>query len=93
MGIRFSKEMIGTQFHPEADPVGMAHYLKQEEKKKIVISHHGEDKYFEMLEHLYDDDKIKRTHNTILPKFLDFAIAELQQKEVVTGIKHQRVRI
>jgi GMP synthase-like glutamine amidotransferase len=93
MGVRFSKEMIGTQFHPEADPVGMAHYLKQEEKKKIVISHHGEDKYFEMLEHLYDDDKIKRTHNTILPKFLDFAIAELQQREEVIGIKHQRVRI
>ena len=60
MGIRFSKEMIGTQFHPEADPVGMAHYLKQDEKKEIVISHHGEEKYFEMLEHLYDDDKIKR---------------------------------
>ena len=93
MGIRFSKEMIGTQFHPEADPIGMAHYLKQEEKRKIVISHHGEDKYFEMLDHLYDDDKIKRTHNTILPKFLDFAIEELQQKEAGKGVMHQRVRI
>ncbi len=93
MGIRFSKEMIGTQFHPEADPVGMAHYLRQEDKKKIVITHHGEDKYFDMLEHLYDDDKIKRTHNTILPKFLAFAIEELQQNESGKGIKHQRVRI
>lgn len=93
MGIRFSKEMIGTQFHPEADPVGMAHYLRQKDKKKIVITHHGEDKYFDMLEHLYDDDKIKRTHNTILPKFLAFAIEELQQNESGKGIKHQRVRI
>ena len=93
MGIRFSKEMIGTQFHPEADPVGMAHYLRQEDKKKIVITHHGEDKYFDMLEHLYDDDKIKRTHNTILPKFLAFAIEELQQNESGKGIKHQRGRI
>ena len=94
MGIRFSKEMIGTQFHPEADPVGMAHYLKQDEKKEIVISHHGEDKYFEMLDHLYDDDKIKSTHNTILPRFLDFAINQLQQNdEGVKSVKHQHVRI
>jgi hypothetical protein len=74
--------------------VGMAHYLKQDEKKEIVISHHGEDKYFEMLEHLYDDDKIKSTHNTILPRFLDFAITQLQQNdEVVKSVKHQHVRI
>lgn len=93
MGIRFSNEMVGTQFHPEADPLGMAHYLQQEEKKKIVISHHGEDKYFEMLEHLYDEDKIKRTHNTILPRFLDFAINQLQLIVEEVSVKHPHVRI
>jgi GMP synthase-like glutamine amidotransferase len=91
MAIRFSGEMIGTQFHPEADPAGMAHYLKQEEKKSMVISQHGEGKYVEMLEHLYDEDKIKRTHNTILPKFLEFALEELQKEG--RGIKHQHARI
>jgi len=85
--------MVGTQFHPEADPVGMAHYLQQEEKKKIVISHHGEDKYFDMLEHLYDEDKIKRTHNTILPRFLDVAINQLQLKDEEVAVKHPHVRI
>jgi GMP synthase-like glutamine amidotransferase len=92
MGIRFSDEMVGTQFHPEADPVGMAHYLRQEEKKKIVITHHGEEKYHEMLEHLYDEDKIKRTHHTILPKFLSFAIDRLKEREEVS-VKHLREHI
>jgi hypothetical protein len=47
-----------------------------------------------MLEHLYDDDKIKSTHNTILPKFLCFAVQELQQNEQEkSSIKHQHARI
>ncbi|WP_431293024.1 glutamine amidotransferase-related protein [Pedobacter sp. P26] len=37
MSIRFSDEIIGTQFHPEADPAGMKMYLLQEEKKKQLL--------------------------------------------------------
>ena len=35
MGIRFNPYMIGTQFHPEADAIGMSMYLQTEEKNKI----------------------------------------------------------
>ena len=43
---------------------------------------------------VHDDDKIKRTHNTILPKFLYFAVQELQQnEEEKSNIRHQHVRI
>ena len=44
MGIRFNDYMIGTQFHPEADAVGMSMYLQTEEKRKTVIENHGEEK-------------------------------------------------
>ncbi len=34
MAIRFSEYFIGTQFHPEADAIGMSMYLQTEEKKE-----------------------------------------------------------
>ncbi len=74
MGIRFNDEMIGTQFHPEADPIGMLHYLLRPDKKEHIIKHHGEDKYEEMLLHLNDPDKISLTQKSIIPAFLDQAI-------------------
>ena len=64
---------IATQFHPEADAVGVRALLLKDEKKKEVVSEHGLDKYNEMLERLEDPDKITLTQNTIIPNFLDRA--------------------
>jgi len=74
MAIRFDEAFIGTQFHPEADAVGMQMYLLRDDKKKLVIEKHGEKKYRDMLEHLNDPDKIMLTHNTIIPRFLMLAL-------------------
>ena len=74
MAIRFSPYVIGTQFHPEADPVGMKMYLLQEEKKIAITENHGEDKYFDMLNSLDDPKRITLTQSVILPNFLNEAI-------------------
>ena len=74
MAIRFNDYFIGTQFHPEADPVGMLAYLMTDEKKQQVIDEHGEEKYHEMLERLEDPDMILHTQSTLIPNFLDEAI-------------------
>ena len=74
MAIRFSKEIIGTQFHPEADPVGMKMYLLQDEKKNAIIANHGEEKYEDMLHSLDDPARITLTQSVILPNFLNEAI-------------------
>lgn len=78
MSIRFSEEIIGTQFHPEADPVGMKMYLLQEEKKKAIVDMHGEQKYLDMLNSLDDPARIVLTQSIILPNFLQKAIGNLQ---------------
>ncbi len=83
MGIRFSPEMIGTQFHPEADPVGMLHYLLRSDKKEIVVKHHGQDKYNEMLLHLNDPDKINLTQSCIIPNFLNDSIGKIIENSLV----------
>jgi len=79
MAIRFNPYMIGTQFHPEADPEGMSRHLLKEEKKSIVIQQHGEEKWASMIEQLNDPEKIKMTYSHILPNFILQSIAALQQ--------------
>jgi GMP synthase-like glutamine amidotransferase len=79
MAIRFSQQIIGTQFHPEADPIGMKMYLLQEDKKSAIIKNHGEDKYFDMLDSLEDPNRITLTQSVILPNFLTEAINALQK--------------
>lgn len=76
MAIRFNDYFIGTQFHPEADAVGMTMYLQREDKKETVIANHGAEKWKSMLEHLGDPDKILWTYSCILPNFLNQAIGE-----------------
>ncbi|RZL48314.1 MAG: GMP synthase [Pedobacter sp.] len=79
MAIRFSEQIIGTQFHPEADPIGMKMYLLQDEKKTAIIKNHGEEKYLDMLNSLDDPNRITLTQSVILPNFLTEAINALQR--------------
>ncbi len=78
MAVRFNEYMIGTQFHPEADAVGMSMYLKTADKKKTVIENHGEAKWASMIEQLNDPDKIIFTYEHVLPNFLQIAMQRLQ---------------
>ena len=82
MAIRFNDYMIGTQFHPEADAEGMTMYLLREDKKKMVIENHGEDKWHNMIDGLNDPSKIFLTNSHVLPNFLDHA---LEQKWVFSN--------
>ena len=82
MAVRFNDYMIGTQFHPEADAIGMSLHLQTEEKKKTVIENYGEAKWRSMIEHLNDPDKIMHTYKHILPNFLNKAIQSLQMVEI-----------
>ena len=70
MAIRFDEAIVGTQFHPEADAVGMRMYLLRDDKRKFVIERYGEQKYWDMLDHLNDPDKIMLTYSTVIPRFL-----------------------
>ncbi|MCU0449121.1 MAG: GMP synthase [Bernardetiaceae bacterium] len=82
MAIRISNEFFGTQFHPEADAIGMNIYFQQEEKRRSVIDNFGEQKYWDMINHLNDPDKIALTYQSILPNFLKSSITKLAQASV-----------
>lgn len=73
MAIRFNENMIGTQFHPEADAIGMSMYLQRADKKETVIENHGYEKWKSMIDHLNDPDKILYTYSHVIPNFLNQA--------------------
>lgn len=74
MAVRFSPEMVGTQFHPEADPKGMeVHFSKQENRDKVILNH-GIEKYDSMMVQIDEEDKIALTYKTILPNFIENAL-------------------
>ena len=83
MAIRFNDYFIGTQFHPEADAIGMSMYLQTEAKKTTVIQNYGFEKWQSMIDHLNDPDKILLTYSHILPNFLINAVNSLHSVEVV----------
>ncbi|MFZ4928820.1 type 1 glutamine amidotransferase [Chryseobacterium sp. Mn2064] len=73
MAVRFSEEIFGTQFHPEASPEGLIENLKDEKNREAMIENFGMEKYLETMDRIDDEDKIILTRNQILPRFLQFA--------------------
>jgi len=77
MAIRFSEEIFGTQFHPEANPEGMIENLKDDKNKNAMIENYGMEKYLETLDRMNDPDKILLTQAQILPRFLQNAAEQI----------------
>ena len=77
MAVRFSDFFVGTQFHPEADPISFIANLKNPIAREKIIKMKGKTKFRDMLEDLLDEEKIYKTNETLIPNFLRFAINDL----------------
>ena len=77
MGVRFTEQFVGLQFHPEADALSFIANLKNAEKREKIIAMKGKSKFRDMLEDLLDEEKIYKTNETIIPNFLRIAINDL----------------
>ncbi|MBC8083169.1 MAG: GMP synthase [Hymenobacter sp.] len=77
MALRFTPEIFGTQFHPEADGEGMLRHFRTAEKREQIIATHGAAKYEEMVRLLQDPATIELTESVILPTFLQRALTAL----------------
>ena len=77
MAVRFSEYVVGTQFHPEADPMSFIANLKNPNVREKIIKLKGKSKFRDMLEDLLDEEKIYKTNETLIPNFLKIAINDL----------------
>ena len=82
MAIRFSAEIFGTQFHPEADPKGMIENLKNDKNRTAMIENFSVEKYLETIDRMDDPDKIILTQRQILPRFLQSASEQILKFEM-----------
>lgn len=83
MAVRFTDHLVGTQFHPEADPISFLSHLRNKEVKDKIRKMKGKRKFRNMLEDLVDDDKIYRTNETLIPNFLRSAITDLMKSKKI----------
>ena len=79
MAVRFSEEFVGTQFHPEADPLGLKDYFLDAAKKDKVVKTYGIRRYNKMLNRIDGMAETHTTYDTILPKFIGNAIQKINQ--------------
>jgi GMP synthase-like glutamine amidotransferase len=81
MAVRFTEYFVGTQFHPEADPISFIANLRNRDVKEKIRNMKGKRKFRNMLEDLVDDDKIYKTNETLIPNFLRIAINDLMMSK------------
>lgn len=77
MAVRFTPEMFGTQFHPEADALSFIANMKNKQTREKIIAMKGKSKFRDMLEDLLDEEKIYKTNETLIPNFVRIAINDL----------------
>jgi homoserine O-succinyltransferase/O-acetyltransferase len=83
MAIRFSNEIVGVQFHPEANAEGMLHHFTNDNVQEEIVDVYGRDRFNQMISDLEDLSKIEKTHRTILPGFIHRAMQYLSQEQTV----------
>ncbi|WP_366183442.1 GMP synthase [Flavobacterium ovatum] len=83
MAVRFTDYFVGTQFHPEADPISFVAHLRDKEAKDKIRKMKGKRKFRNMLEDLLDDDKIYKTNETLIPNFLRIAVNDLMKTKKI----------
>jgi len=55
----------------------MLEHFQVAERKQAIIKEHGEDKYQQMIRDLSHPGKIQKTHDEVIPGFLNHAIEGL----------------
>ncbi|MDX5337421.1 MAG: GMP synthase [Cyclobacteriaceae bacterium] len=84
MAIRFGEDIVGTQFHPEADAVSFLEHLKKPVVREKIIELKGKAKFRTMLEDLVDENKIYKTNETLIPNFLEQSLRKIKLAQTPT---------
>lgn len=92
MAIRLSPEIVGVQYHPEADPEAMRVHAIKPERKQDIIDRFGLEKYNELMQRLDDPSLLWRTREAIMPRFLVDAIKKLRSESNGNGPGDARMR-
>ncbi len=86
MAVRFSGAWFGTQFHPEAHPDGMVHYLRDPKRKEKILTQYGINTYEEMMHNALHPDRLANTRDHLLPGFIRNALENILEPALPVGV-------
>jgi GMP synthase-like glutamine amidotransferase len=81
MTLSIGDEFVATQFHPEADRDAILRNFLDPEKCADILALNGEELYNKMLASLRSEDRVKRTRELMIPRFLNRAYDHLLNAE------------
>jgi len=87
MTLSIGEEFQATQFHPEADRDSILRNFLDPEKREHILAHNGEELFNKMLASLQSEDRVKRTHDLIMPRFLTKAYHHLLEVDSRKAIR------
>ncbi len=82
MAVRLTPELVGTQFHPEADPEGMLRHFRRPKRRRKIEAQVGREEYARLVRRLADPNRLAPTHAQVIPAFLKGAVADLRPEAV-----------
>lgn len=78
MAVRVSPQVVGVQFHPEAEPRRMWALFSEPARRREYIARRGQARWEEMMERIRHVDGLGRTYRTVIPSFLAQAVRALR---------------
>jgi homoserine O-succinyltransferase/O-acetyltransferase len=85
MAMRLSDEIIGTQFHPEADPKGMFFHFAKDTARETITDKHGPEKFRQIIQRLMDPGALLPTYRAVIPGFIENAVRTLRPEAFSPG--------
>jgi hypothetical protein len=81
MAMRLTDEIVGTQFHPEADPRGMLFHFAKEGARGPITDKHGPEKFKQIIQRLMDPGALLPTYRSFIPGFIENAVRRLRPEK------------
>lgn len=78
-GIRFSPEIIGVQFHPEAERNSILERFTAPAEKENLVDRIGLELYEKMIHSLENPNRVLKTYQTVIPGFLRGAYNQIAE--------------
>ncbi|HMG15660.1 MAG TPA: hypothetical protein VK590_09445 [Saprospiraceae bacterium] len=86
MAVRFSPEIVGVQFHPEADVTGMKTIIARETVQAEIAKVYGKNKLGQIRSLLDDPHTIERMNQTMIPMFLRSCQNRLTYSPIIEAV-------
>lgn len=86
LALSFAEGIDGTQFHPEADKLGVLEWMRMAEHAERLKAQYSEELYERMLKSLNDETRLARTHALFVPGWLTYRFNDFARERGLVAL-------